>query len=125
MKEFKTLKLFDHFQSLLEQSPELQDQVGQEEPVDDVQDVTDPNAGGAGEEMPLTSEAEEQYIEDLIDAALFQPSSEEAKTLLNLQNVIKSKSFTNAREEVLPLVLSLIQSETSTNDLKDSLDQVR
>lgn len=92
----------------------------------DVQGAVDPNAPPAPteEEMPLTSQAENQYISDLVDAALFEPSSEDARTLLNLQNVMQMKRFTNAREEVLPMVLSLIRSETNGGDLKKDLNTI-
>ena len=91
----------------------------------DVQDAVDPNAEEpADETMPLTSQGEDQYISDLIDAALFSPSSEDARTLLNLQNVMQMKRYSNAREEVLPLVLSIISAETQGGDLKKDLNNI-
>jgi hypothetical protein len=124
--KYKTLALFEKYQKLLEQGQEEMDQLNQQAAPDAQQGQAPlpPDDSNLDQEMPLTSEAEDQYIEDLVDAALFQPSSEEAKTLLNLQNVLKSKSYTNAREEVLPLVLALIRPETSGNELKDNLDKI-
>lgn len=71
--------------------------------------------------MPLTPEGEDQYISDLIDAALFEPSSEDASTLLNLQSVMKLDRYTNSREEILPTVLSIIGSSTQAGDLKQNI----
>ena len=123
----KTLKLIDSYlQIIKEQGEDLNMQQGppMEQP-QDVQDVVDPNAESPEEEvMPLTSQGEEKYIADLIDAALFEPSAEDASTLMNLQNVMQMKRFKNAREEVLPLVLSIISPETQAGDLKKNLNQI-
>jgi hypothetical protein len=73
------------------------------------------------ETMPLTSQAEEKYIKDLIDAALFEPSAEQANVLLNLQSVMQLKRYKNAREEILPTILGIIAPETDANDLGDTL----
>jgi hypothetical protein len=74
--------------------------------------------------MPLTPEGEDQYISDLIDAALFEPSSEDANTLLNLQSVMKLHKYTNSREEVLPTVLSIIGSSTQAGNMKQDLNSI-
>ena len=124
----KTLKLIDQYISLIleqdqEQDPNL-DQQEMDQP-QDVQQAVDPNAQDMEDEiMPLTSSGEEKYISDLVDAALFQPSPEEAKTLLNLQNVMQMKRFKNAREEVLPMVLSIISSETQAGGLRKNLSKI-
>lgn len=76
------------------------------------------------ETMPLTSEGEDKYIKDLIDAALFEPSAEEANTLLNLQSVMELKKYKNAREEVLPFILAIISKETTNRDMRDDLSQL-
>jgi hypothetical protein len=124
----KTTKLLEHYIRLVEQGEDPTAPQGQDpsqQPPQDVQDAVDPNAGDAGEEtMPLTSQGEEKYIAELIDAALFEPSAEEAKTLLNLQNVMQMKRFKNAREEVLPIVLSIISSETQAGDIKKDLSGI-
>jgi len=121
----KTLQLINRYHRLIREQGEdpsmEQDPNAMEQP----QDAVDPNAGGAGEEeLPLTSQGEDKYIADLIDAALFEPSAEDARTLLNLQNVMQMKRYKNAREEVIPLVLSLISSETQGGDLKKSLNSI-
>jgi len=121
----KTLQLINSYTRLIKEQGE--DPSLQQDPnaPQDVQDVVDPNAQAAPEEeMPLTSQGENQYISDLIDAALFEPSSEDARTLLNLQNVMQMKRFSNAREEVLPLILSLIRTETEGGDLKKDLSAI-
>lgn len=76
------------------------------------------------ETMPMTSEGENEYISDMIDAALFSPSSEDAQTLLNLQSVMKLKRFTNAREEILPTILGMIRSTSDAKDLKSNLNAI-
>ena len=124
----KPLQLINQYRRLLTErgdDPNLQSMDGDsEQPPQDVQDVVDPNAPADGEELPLTSQGENNYISNLIDAALFEPSAEEATTLLNLQNVMQLKRYKNAREEVLPLVLSLISSETQAGDIKKDLNSI-
>jgi hypothetical protein len=125
--ESKTLKLIDNYLKIIAEQgedPSMQQEQPMEQP-QDVQDAVDPNAGSTEDEtMPLTSQGEDKYIADLIDAALFEPSSEEATTLLNLQNVMQMKRFKNAREEVLPLLLSIISSETQAGDIKKDLSSI-
>lgn len=120
----KTLQLINKYHKLLRE----QDDAGmQEQPTPeggDVQDVVDPTAQEPQEEMPLTSQGEEEYISSLIDAALFKPSAEEAKVLLNYQSVMSSKRYTNAREEILPGVLAIISPQTQDADLRQSLSQI-
>ena len=118
----KTLQLFDHYtRTLLEQDEVPQDPaMGGEQP-QDVQDVVDPVPEVT---MPLTSEGEEQYISDLIDASLYKPSPEEASTLTNLQSVMKMKRFKNAREEILPTTLSIIAASSGEGSLKQELQNI-
>ena len=118
----KTLQLFDHYtRTLLEQDEVPQDPaMGGEQP-QDVQDVVDPVPEVT---MPLTSEGEEQYISDLIDASLYKPSPEEASTLTNLQSVMKMKRFENAREEILPTILSIIAASSGEGSLKQELQNI-
>lgn len=123
----KTLKLIDHYYKVLreqaEENPEdVQefDTSGGEAP----EDVLDSPEELPQEEMPMTSEGENQYISDLIDAALYEPTSEDARLLNNLQSVMKMKKFTNAREEILPTVLNIIRPSTDENDLRGDLDQL-
>jgi len=127
----KTLQLINRYHRLLNEQgedPNMQQPPMEGDPnqqPQNVQDVVDPNAEtGEEETMPLTSQGEEKYIADLVDAALFEPSAEDARTLLNLQNVMQMKRFKNAREEVLPLVLSIISSETQGGDLKKNLSEI-
>jgi hypothetical protein len=127
----KTLQLINRYHRLLNEQgedPNMQQPPMEGDPnqqPQNVQDVVDPNAETGEEEiMPLTSQGEEKYIADLVDAALFEPSAEDARTLLNLQNVMQMKRFKNAREEVLPLVLSIISSETQGGDLKKNLSEI-
>lgn len=120
----KTLQLINRYHRLLKEQgedPNMQPMEGDQP--QDVQGAVDPSAEAPQEEtMPLTSQGEDKYIADLIDAALFEPSAEDARTLLNLQNVMQMKRYKNAREEVLPLLLSIISSETQGGDLKKDLN---
>lgn len=103
------------------EAPPMEDpSQGQGQP-EDVQDVTQDTPD---ETMPMTSAGEDEYIQNMIDAALFEPSPEEAQTLLNLQSVMQMKRYTNAREEVLPTVLSIIGSSTQANGLKQNLNNI-
>lgn len=122
----KTSKVFAHYEKVLkeqgEQVPQPEegfDSTGGQSP-----DVTQNVAPQPQEEVPMTSEGEEKYIADLIDAALFEPSSEDARTLTNLQGVMKLKKYTNAREEILPLILNIIRPSTESNDLRAGLDSL-
>lgn len=122
MKPSKTLKLIRQFHEQLDgQDPSQQQQNPNAQVSPDVTENPQPTPE---ETMPMTSEGENEYIADLIDAALFEPSAEEAQTLLNLQSVMKLKRFTNAREEVLPTILSIIRSSTEAKDLKGNLNGI-
>jgi hypothetical protein len=124
----KTLQLFEKYFTILEQGEDPNMQQMEQDPSQqpqDVQDAVDPSAEAPQEEtMPLSSQGEDKYIADLVDAALFEPSAEDARTLLNLQNVMQMKRYKNAREEVLPLLLSIISSETQGGDLKKDLNSI-
>lgn len=122
----KTLKLINSYLRVIKEQGEDPNAMQDPNTPQDVQDAVDPNAAAAPEEetMPLTSQGEEKYIADLIDAALFEPSAEDSATLMNLQNVMQMKRFQNAREEVLPLVLSIIAPETQAGDLRKDLSQI-
>lgn len=123
----KTLQLINRYHRLLKEQgedPNMQPPMEGEQP-QDVQGAVDPSAEAPQDEtMPLTSQGEDKYIADLIDAALFEPSAEDSRTLLNLQNVMQMKRYKNAREEVLPLLLSIISSETQGGDLKKDLSNI-
>jgi hypothetical protein len=123
----KTLKLIDHYYRILreqdEQNPEdVQefDTTGGEAGAD----VMDDPEQVSQEEVPLTSEAENSYISDLISAALFEPTPEERRILTNLQSVMSMKKFKNAREEILPNILTLIRPSTEEDSLRDDLDKI-
>lgn len=122
----KTSCVFDHYYTILkEQGENLPtpeegfDTSGGQSP-----DVTQNPQPSSQEEMPMTSEGEEKYIADLLDAALFEPSSEDARTLANLQGVMRMKRFKNAREEILPLILNIIRPSTESTDIRDGLDKL-
>jgi hypothetical protein len=122
----RTSKVFDYYERILKEqgeqtlAPDQQfDTSGGQSP-----DVTENPAPQPQEEVPMTSEGEEKYIADLIDAALFEPSSEDARTLTNLQGVMRMKRYTNAREEILPLILNIIRPSTESSDIRDGLDNL-
>jgi hypothetical protein len=128
----KTLKLINHYRRVLkeqaeeEMNPEGQDPQfdtsGGQDPAAEGGDVLDNPEPVEDETMPLTSEGENRYIADMIDAALFEPASEDARTLQNLQSVMKMKRYKNAREEILPTVLSIIRPSTEENDIRGELN---
>ncbi len=122
----RTDSVFDHYYKILKEqgenipAPEEGfDTSGGQSP-----DVTQNPQPSSQEEMPMTSEGEEKYIADLLDAALFEPSSEDARTLANLQGVMRMKRFKNAREEILPLILNIIRPSTESTDIRDNLDKL-
>jgi hypothetical protein len=114
----KTLKLIGTYTRMLKEAGEMPDQV---DPSQDVQNVTEPSPQ---ETMPMSSAGEDKYISDMIDAALFEPSTEQANTLLNLQSAMQMKKYSNAREEILPSILAIISSSTSGGDLKRQLNEI-
>jgi hypothetical protein len=128
-KHSKTLSLFKQYHQILKEQGEQQPDPSQEQQFDTTggqsPDINDNPAPEPPEDMPMTSEGENQYISDLIDAALFSPSAEDSKTLQNLQSVMKLKRFTNAREEVLPTILNIIRPETDANNVRTSLDKIQ
>jgi len=123
----KTLSLFKHYHKILAEQAEVPPQEGQDPSFDTSggQDVTDVAAPPPEEEMPMTSEGEDRYISDIIDAALFEPSAEDSQILTNLQSVMQMKKYTNAREEVLPTVLNIIRPSTEGNELRDDLNAIQ
>lgn len=127
MAKFRKVdKLFDHYYKMLKEQGEQIPNEGEGFDASGGQspDVTENPQPESQEEMPMTSEGEEKYISDLVDAALFEPSSEDARTLQNLQSVMKMKKFTNAREEILPVVLNIIRPSTESADLRQDLDRL-
>ncbi len=123
----KTSNIFEHYYRVLKEQGENVpapeegfDTSGGQSP-----DITqNPQPEASQEEMPMTSEGEEKYIADLLDAALFEPSSEDARTLSNLQGVMRLKRYKNAREEILPLILNIIRPSTESTDIRDGLDKL-
>lgn len=110
----KTLALFEQYEDEL-QNPESE------------VDVTEVETGAPSPEkeiMPMTSEGENEYISNMIDAALFEPSPEDANTLNDLRSMMDLKQFTNAREEVLPTILNVIRPSTESSTIRNDLDDV-
>lgn len=120
----QTLQLFDYYNRLLKEGGDPNQM--QEDPNQQPQspDVTENPEPTPEEVMPMSSEGEEKYISDLVDAALFEPSSEDANTLLNLQSQMQMKKFTNAREEILPTILRIINPSTQGGDLKKEMNRL-
>lgn len=130
----KTLKLIEHYHRILreqgeeEMNPEGQDPQfdtsGGQDPAAEGGDVLDNPEPVESETMPLTSEGEDRYIAYMIDAALFEPSAEDAMVLQNFQSVMKMKRFENAREEILPTLLKIIQPSIEKNDIRSKLNNM-
>lgn len=119
----KTLKLIKHYHRILKEQDE---QIPDEEQGFDIDggEMEAPMEEPVSEEVPMTSEGEERYISDLIDAALYEPNAEDAQILIDLQSVMKMKKYQNARDEVLPIILNIIRPSTEGNDIRDSLNNV-
>jgi len=115
----KTLRLIDTCLKIIKEEGEMPD-MSQEQPSGDAQAAPEPQE----ETMPLSSAGEDKYIADMIDAALFEPSPEQANTLLNLQSQMQMKKYKNSREEILPSVLGIISSSTSGGDLRKQLNKI-
>lgn len=126
-KSNKTLKLFSHFHRILQEQGEIPPDPTQEQGFDTTggQDVTDLPEPAPEEEMPMSSEGEDRYISDIIDAALYEPSAEDSQVLTNLQSAMQMKKYTNAREEILPVVLNIIRPSTEGNEMRDDLNAVQ
>lgn len=120
----KTLNLIKKYHKVLKEQAGLPPADEFNTSPQDVTDVQDPSAESSTEEIPMTSEGEDEYISNLIDAALFEPSPEDAKTLTDLQGIVKMKKYNNAREEILPVVLNIIRPSTESNNIRQSLDKV-
>lgn len=95
----------------------------------------DPAAAAPAEEaepqtLQMTSDAEDTYISTIIDAALFEPSTvtpEQRRALLDVQEIMMNKSasgVTNAREEVLPVVMAIISGESDQKGFKKKMNAV-
>lgn len=123
----KTLQLINRYRKVLVEQGGLPpaDEFNTSPQEGDVTDMQDPNADANQEEIPMTSEGEEEYISNLIDAALFEPSPTDAKTLTDLQSIVKMKKYNNAREEILPVILNIIRPATDSNSIRQSLDNVQ
>ena len=125
----KTLALFDYYHHLLKEQGGDPNQIqgdpsqqqGSAPPSPDVTENPQPTPD---ETMPMSSEGEDKYISDLIDAALFEPSPEDANTLVNLQSQMQMKKYTNAREEILPAILRIINSSTQGGDLRKAMNDL-
>lgn len=120
----KTLQLLKKYTLTLENASGVEGDPTEQEQMEGGDTSSQTPSLGEDETVPLTSEGEDKYIKDLIDAALFAPSAEESRTLLNLQSVMELKRYKNAREEVLPFVLAIISKETQNRDLRDDLAQI-
>lgn len=90
-------------------------------PIEPPSDAPDPQ-----NTVPLSPEGEDQYVSDIVDASLFEPSSEDAEALLNFQSLMgmEPRRFKNSRDEVLPHVLSIINPSTQAGDMKKDLNSL-
>lgn len=116
----KTLAFLDYYTRILKEEGEMPDM--NQQPEQSQQAPAD--TPEASETMPMSSAGEDKYIADIIDAALFEPSPEQANTLLNLQSQMQMKKYSNAREEILPSVLAIISASTSGGDLRKQLNKI-
>ena len=124
----KTLKLINSYIRVINEADMEFDPnaMGDEAGMDQEQpDPTEMQGGpDVEDEMPMTSEGENEYISNLIDASLYEPSPEDATTLNDLRSMMDLKKFTNAREEILPTVLNIIRPSTEDGDIRNMLDDI-
>ena len=79
------------------------------------------NTPNPSEELALTPELENSYINELIDATIHEPDPEETMTLNNLRDAFQKGLVKNAREEAMPEILSIISNETGETEFKKDL----
>ena len=126
--ESKTLQLIERYQRIIE-ADELPPGASPEDMGGDVQDVTQPEPT-QGQPAPLTSEGELEYINALVNAALFKPNTEEANTLLQFQRSLTEKDSTADPRIIGDTVKVMVQpKESSPNsengqELSSDLDAI-
>lgn len=122
----KTLSLIAKYQR------ELLEQVDPNAPQEEVP-TEDPAAPAPAPEaqepvvLQMTSDAEDDYIRLIIKAALSAPNDNDRRALLTLQEIMRDKEkagVTNARTEVLDIVLPIIQSDTNDDTLRSQMNEV-
>ena len=110
---FKTLKLLNRYNRLIREQGEDAPPMDQEAPVDgsmgadEGADATMPPTEDSG---PVTSNAENQEIEKILDAALFKPSDQQKKQLSDIQLLIKSNAHKNIVRPIMFKVAEIIGS---------------
>ena len=117
----KTLQIIDRYTRLISE----QGDVGSDIPADaqpvGVGDVTElPQQ----QELPFTSESENEYILLMLQSAKFKPTPEQNTALDNLIDQMQSKKYTNARLEILPKIQQMISSQIDSNQIRDLSDQI-
>jgi len=90
---------------------------------EDMQSTASPEESQIGDQ-DLTSEGELFYIQNMVDAAIYEPTPDEKATLLDIQDVLKNKQYTSARNEVLPTILTIIQDSQTEENLGDVLRDI-
>lgn len=126
----KTLKLIEQYRKdLLEQADPTVAPEG-EVPMEDPAATPAPEAEQEPQVLQMTTAAEDEYIKNIIDAALFEPSSvspEQTRALLDLQEIMMNKDatdVTNARADVYPVVMSIIGKEPEERGFKKIIGKV-
>jgi len=77
-----------------------------------------------GDELQLTPELENTYINQLIDATLHAPTPSEAMKLNSLKDVFRKGLINNSREEIMPDIISIISTETDNSEIKKDLQKL-
>jgi hypothetical protein len=118
--ESKTLQLIEKYHRIVE-ADELPPGASPEDMGGDVQDVTEapPEQTQAA---PLTSQGELDYIEKLVDAALFKPNAEEANMLEGFQRTLQTKDPATDPRSIADAVKVMVEPKEKGNDLVNNLD---
>ena len=77
-----------------------------------------------GDELQLTPELENTYINQLIDATLHSPTPSEAMKLNSLKDVFRKGLINNSREEIMPDIISIVSTETDNAEIKKDLQNI-
>jgi len=124
----KTLKLMNHYLRVLrEQGEEGMEEMDEFDTSggEEMEGVLDNPEPVQDEIIPFTSQGENQYVSDLIDAAMYKPSATDADILQNLKSVMKMKgNEINVRDEILPTIRRIIQISSDESDIRDRLDDI-
>lgn len=121
MKMRKTLQIIDRYNRLINEQDAAEGDIPSDAQPVGVNDVTEPPQQ---QELPFTSESENEYILLMLQSAKFKPTPEQNTELDNLIDQMESKQYTNARSEILPKIQQMISAQIDSNQIRDLSDQL-